>query len=373
MLLDQGETHDNSENMLFRFIGARMISIFNDAKRVTLSAWSWPSRIIASIMAHNFEVSGNSTLNSADEFNFHYLTPHYHGIFLDCIVQSDLDKVRLCLSQALAVSLRLDASVDRTLNHYVYVMAHIIKQDATTSTLFIGFSEPKTGGADAYVQCLKDVVKQILPWDTVFKVVTSIVTDGEPLNTGRLNGLVARLVDERLCLARLFPPQLPLFSIWCVPHRINLAWKSVCRIHIIARTIRCCTALSTYFRKSAKRTRNLRNAAAENNFNPTLRFPAFFKIRWTEHLFNLLNAVLRNWRAMIKYFESKDLKSRLQTWLSYDRLHFITFLVDILSLIKKFQKSCQSDCISIVDVLPLRGNLIDNLKRCENETLEDGW
>lgn len=90
-----------------------MINIFNDAKRMSLSAWSWPSREIAAEMANNFKLNGNVELNSSMQFDFNYLTPHNHAIFLDCIVKSDLERVKVCLQEALAISLRLDASVDR--------------------------------------------------------------------------------------------------------------------------------------------------------------------------------------------------------------------------------------------------------------------
>lgn len=169
-----------------------MITVFNDAKRVTLSGWSWPSRQIASELAHRFEIYGDSTLNGSLNFNLDYLTPHYHAIFIDAIVQSDLEKVKTSLRRSLAVSLRIDGSVDRTGLHNIYVMAHIMTCELTTSTVFIGFGVPKTSGVEGYYQCLKSVVEQLLPWNEFFNLVTSIVTDGEPLNTGRLNGLCAK-------------------------------------------------------------------------------------------------------------------------------------------------------------------------------------
>lgn len=347
-----------------------MITCFNDAKRVTLSAWSWPSRQISHEIAQSFASSGDCTLNRSLEFNFDYLTPHHHAFFIDAIVHTDLDNVRLSLRQSLAVSLRLDGSIDRGGIHNVFVLAHIANRDLTTRTLFMGFGIPETSFVEGYHQCVKNVVKEILPWEEFFSLVTSIVTDGEPLNTGRLNGLCTKLKQERLRSAHF---KLPLYAIWCVPHRINLAWKSTCRNVIVHQTIQHCIKLSKFFRKSGVRTKGLKTAAEANSLNPPLRYPAFFKIRWTEYVYNLLNAVLRNYRASIKFFESTNKKSFLKVWLSYDRLHFITFLADVLRILKKFQKSCQSDSISISDVLPLRAEFIASLEKCNSNHLTDGW
>ncbi len=81
----------------------------------------------------------------------------------------------------------------RTQHHNVYVMGRIVKRDLTVSTLFLGFGVPESGDANGYFQCLKDVVKDTLTWEELFSLTTSIVTDGENLNLGKINGLVAKL------------------------------------------------------------------------------------------------------------------------------------------------------------------------------------
>lgn len=347
-----------------------MITCFNDAKRVTLSGWSWPARLVASDMGHNFEITGDATLNQSMEFNFNYLTPGNHAIFIDAIVKADLERVRSSLRRSLAVSLRVDGSVDRSLTHNIYVMAHIMNHDLTTKTLFMGFGVPEGDGAEGYYQCVKEVVTGIMPWDEFFALITSVVTDGEPLNLGRLNGFCAMLKKERL---RSSSHRKPLHSIWCVPHRLNLAWKSTCRNVLIFSTIQRCIELSTYFRKSGVRTNKLKVAAAANNLNAIITYPAFFEVRWTEYVYNLLNATLRNYRASIQYFVSNNIKSFLNIWLCYSRLHFVTFLADVLQILKRFQKASQSDKISIADVPSLRKKCIASLEACKQDSLENGW
>lgn len=63
----------------------------------------------------------------------------------------------------------------------------------------------------------------------------------------------------------------------------------------------------------------------------------------------------------------------LSGWLQYDRLHLLVFLTDILSLLKSFQKTCQSDTISILDVLQLKASLFEKLQKCKAECVPAGW
>lgn len=234
---------------------------------------------------------------------------------------------------------------------------------------FLGFGVPKSGGASFYLQCLEDVTTKILSWDEFFNLVTSIVTDGESLNTGPLNGVCAKLKKER----QLSQCCLPLFSIWCVAHRINLAWKTVAKIDVVASVIALARNFSTYFHKSAKRTKKLDDIAASNNLKEPLRYPKYFEVRWVEFLFNLFTAVLRNWRAAIKYFESEGLNVSLNRWLLYDRIHILTFLADILNIIKTYQKICQSDSICMLDLIHIKNRLIERLETCENSYVLGGW
>lgn len=141
------------------------------------------------------------------------MTPTNHNEFLESIVEADMESIRLKIRESLAMSLRVDGSTDRTQQHNVFVMAHIVNKDTTTSTLFIRFGIPKKDRVAGYIDCLKTVAKDVIPWEEFFKLITSIVTDGEYLNMGRLTGLCAQLLKERLNSN----PDLPLFSIWCLP------------------------------------------------------------------------------------------------------------------------------------------------------------
>lgn len=367
--LDFGERFvqiaNEDEKDLFHHIGSLMIHVYNDAKRTTLSGWSWPSRVVTAELGRNFKLGSTSTPN----FDLRYVTPTSHAELLSCIVETDTDHLAETLTESLAVSARCDASVDRTQKHNLFVMVQVVTKDPTVKTFCLGFDIPKGNGASGYVDCLRSISKTYLPWDAFFALISSVVTDGENLNLGRLNGLVSQLKRLR----NLSPSSSPLISIWCVPHRTNLAWKSVSSINIIAKLIGRAKKLSKHFRRSGKRTQNLHSIAAENGFDKPLRYPAFFAVRWVEYVYKLFNVILRNWRTSMKYFESENLDGHLDFWTRYNTIHFVTFLTDVLGLVKTFQKGCQSDDITLIDVDRRKERLFERLQRCKNTSVEEGW
>ncbi len=87
------------------------------------------------------------------------------------------------------------------------------------------------------------------------------------VNTGRLNGLCAKLKQERLRVN----PNKPLYSVWCVAHIIFLAWKSVALDSKISKTIQHCRNLSAYFNASGVRIQELKNAAEASHLDVPLR------------------------------------------------------------------------------------------------------
>lgn len=162
---------------------------------------------------------------------------------------------------------------------------------------------------------------------------------------------ISTLVDSMESLSRYWQTDYHQLEQNCHCLRVNLAWKSVCAIPMKGSHILDTRKLVAYFRKSGSRTKKLKAIAAANNFNKPLRYPVYFEVRWSEFTFNLFNAVLRNWRSTIKYFESTTFWVLMNQWLVLNKLHLITFLIDVLGLLKAFQKTCQSDTISLLDVI----------------------
>jgi len=82
-----------------------MNTVFNDAERGTLSAWSWPSRQMAFLKGQMYADSCSSDVNiqhtvfKPKSSDFLYLNPPSHAELLDCIVEADIENVRKALKK----------------------------------------------------------------------------------------------------------------------------------------------------------------------------------------------------------------------------------------------------------------------------------
>lgn len=347
-----------------------MLTVFNDAKKITLSAWSWPAREVAVQLCSKFKEHGSNYQTVEKPIELFYLTPSHHNDLLDSIVTVDKQHLQHRLrNKILACSLRVDGSVDRMQKHNIHVLLHVVFNDGTLSTFFLGFDIPEGSKADAYYEIVKKIAGKILPWNELIAMIISLVTDGEPNNTGHLTGLWAQILNEK----QNATPNMPLIRTWCIDHRTNLAWKNMLTMNIINELFRHASSISTHFHQSGERTRKLTATASTNNLDAPLRYPQVFDVRWTEFTYGLLNAILRNWRVSVLYFESENLIGFLNFWLCYDQLHLATFICDILRLLKSFQKEFQSDSISIVHIPSKRARLFDRLSNMQHVALENGW
>lgn len=115
------------------------------------------------------------------------------------------------------------------------------------------------------------------------------------------------------------------------------------------------------------------NAAESQRFAKPLRYSKYFEVRWAEFTFHLFSVVLRNWRTSIHYFQTENLNVFLNRWLLYDRIYLLRFLTDLLGILKSYQKLCQSNHISMIDLIQIKQKLLDELRKCELSALEGGW
>ena len=156
------------------------------------------------------------------------------------------------------------------------------------------------------------------------------------MNTGAKNGLWVLCDEERLQLSS----DLPLLKIWCTGHRVNLAWKSVTKaVSEVGGLISNASARSSYFHMSAVRTRNLKKIADEHLYQ-LCQFPRYFKVRWTQFNYQLLESVLKNWKATTKYFQScandREANGFFMKWADKDILQLTCLLTDLLFFTKYF-------------------------------------
>ena len=169
-----------------------MINVFNDAKKLTLSAWRWPSREVANMMSAAIDVQQDFKTFDPSNSTLQYVTPTQHKNFLSCIVLADKTRVKAKIENSLALSLRCDSSVDRRRIDNCHVLAKIINQAGKPELLFLGLDEHKARGTPGYVQAVKDAVNLTSSWSDIAGKMTSIVTDGTNLNTGDKTSLWAR-------------------------------------------------------------------------------------------------------------------------------------------------------------------------------------
>ena len=103
-----GSTVAKASAQLQNKIAKLMVNVFNDAKKLTLSAWSWPSREIANMIAAGLEFQEEFSAFNPLSSVFQYITPSQYKVFLKCIVVADQDNVKSKLEKCLALSLRCD-------------------------------------------------------------------------------------------------------------------------------------------------------------------------------------------------------------------------------------------------------------------------
>lgn len=128
-------------------IGRFMCTIFNDAKHGTLSAWSWPSREIVDLKRKHLDLAKEFQPFVPEEGDLQYINPTNYTEFLKCIVQADVIYLKNKLDKCLAISLRVDGSVDRSQIDNIHILVKIITENGDPEMLFIGFEEPEIKGA----------------------------------------------------------------------------------------------------------------------------------------------------------------------------------------------------------------------------------
>lgn len=276
-------------------IAEYMCTVFNDAMRGTLSAWSWPSREVAFMKRQSLDINKPFVEFTANQGDLLYITPSNHREMLSCIVNSDFQRIQTKLKTCLAISLRVDGSVDRTQVDNIHVMAKIITAEANVELLFIGFEEPESKGTLGYYSAIKKCIERLMPWDKFHRMCSSVVTDGA-INTGSKNGLWGMFDIDRQ------NDNTPLIKVWCAVHRSALAWEKMTSTVIeVKKMIELCSSISTFFHRSGLRTKELQQIAKDNNLS-IIRLPKYYEVRWTEFTYGLLYAILKNWRILVHYF-----------------------------------------------------------------------
>lgn len=227
-----------------------MCTVFNDAKRGTISAWSWPSSEVAYLKRQKLDIQQNFSPLKPLVGELQYINPPGYREMLQHIVIADIPELKNKLKSCILVSLRVDCSVDRFQIDNIHVLLKIITKEGNTDLLFLGFEEPETRGALGYYNAIKKPIEHYLPWDQILPLISSEITDGTSINVGEKNGLWALLTNDRIL------NNMPLMKVWCAVHRSALAWKELtANVVEVKKNIESCVLIATYFHQSGLRTK----------------------------------------------------------------------------------------------------------------------
>ena len=192
----------------------------------------------------------------------------------------EAEKLADALGKGICFSVQVDGSVDRMQLDTKFVTARTVSGSGSLSSFFMGVVESESGGAEGLLEATAFTLKRAKA--NTDKLV-GITTDGEAANTGRSTGLWKRLEDH---------VKHKLLAMWCVCHRSDLAIESTENAVPELRHWKTdLLSVSSYFRSSKSRTKALKRAGGKH------AFPAYFEVRFAEHLLRLISAILANLAA----------------------------------------------------------------------------
>lgn len=361
---------DRANSKQANYIAKLMIQIYADAKILTVAAWNWPARYVTNEASNHFEFENPKQSVIPKNLSLHYINPVKHLEIMECIVTTDIKFLQNTLADCLAISLRVDGSIDRQQKDKIYVLGKVVTKDGNAVLMFLGMDEQTERGAVGLFRTALNAMEKMFSKEFVYQCImpkmSSICTDGTNVNTGERGGLWTYF-ENAIAQAN---SRIPLMKIWCVAHRSNKTFEDISKHdNTIAELISKLSSIASYFHQSSVRTVRLKEIAAENKVN-YLTMPKEFEIRWTEYTFNLFKAILTNWNALVFYFgESQDATAKgfLVFLASPYKLKALTFCADVLYIFKRFQKQLQSDslilpnfCEIVRKTIVIYNDLIDN-------------
>ena len=271
--------------------------MYNDAKCLTSSAFSWQSRVVAAKLAYEFNYNQPFQPYKPSDFDLQYIRPPVVQELLRTIVSSDLPKFKKDIHSCIATSLRFDASIDKTQKDHQYMLLKVVDENGKPDLKFIGIGHVTDPGASGHLAALKMGADDTVGFDEVMKVIAHLSTDRENKNVGEHRGLWKLLDDDR----RKLDIDTPLLKSVCAVHSTTKAYKDLCKsVQEIDHLVKKLAAISFYFHVSAKRTSELEKVANVEG-RTVRRFPKYFEVRWAKFTAALFYAILCSWQALIKF------------------------------------------------------------------------
>ena len=163
-------TVSNSQTVKFaNRIGKLVIQVYDDAKNQSLSAYSWPSRVVTNEIASKFNFNEPFTPYGVSSFDLQYITPQSHHDLLNLIVLTDLSNLQKQVDECLAASFRCDASMDRTQKDNEFMLLKLTDQFGAESLKYIGLGYVTGRGAAGHLQALKDRASGTIGFKNILK------------------------------------------------------------------------------------------------------------------------------------------------------------------------------------------------------------
>lgn len=354
-----------------------LFDVYVDAKKLTCSAHSWPARFVGAEAGRSFKYNDKDAPTVSPSLNLQYVNKPSHLDFLTTIVQSDQEDFQEKVTNAIACSIRMDGSVDRSQLDKIYIMLVIITARGKKELTFLGIAEQTERKAAGLFEAIKRGMVDNLGDETylvVMKNISSICTDGTNMNIGEKNSLWA-LFEKEL---RRINSTLPLTKVWCSSHRMELVWKDVSRTHtIIGKALTQISDISSHFRTSGQRTNALKRISKEKNLR-LMTLPKLFTVRWTEFSYTIINNLLLSWHVLMLYLaankEANATESGYFKFLSkLENLKVTTFLADLLQIYSRHHKKTQDKSLTIVSLTQSNRSLRSALTNLRDQRLVGGW
>ena len=337
-----------------------------------LSAFSWPSRVVTTRLAQQFNFNEPFKSYSPSDFDFQYVRPSVVQELLRNIVCADVPRINKEIDSCIAASFHCDASMDNMQKDHEYMLLNVIKENGERDLKFIGIGYVTEPGAAGHLTAIKSGANDTVGFDQLLKVVSHLSTDGENKNVGIHGGLWKLLDDER----EKADINFPLLKSVCSVHFTVNAYKDLCNnAPEIDHVVKKVSVIATFLHASAKRTTDLEQIGKMEGLT-VRRIPKYFEVRWSEFSATLLDAVLSTWQALVKFsIKHKGTTDGkfLKLLTNKDNILLMCFVADLLFLFKNFQKKLQADSITIVDIDPEVQKLQKRLDNLSKSPLLGGW
>lgn len=378
-------------------VGKLMIQVYLDAKRLNLTPHSWPARYVASEASNAYDCMNENKNIIAGNIDLQYVNRPGHFNFLSTIVKSDQKNFAQKVNECIALSLRIDGSVDFTQIDKIYVMAKLVNKDGSAELVVIGVAQQTQRLVAGLMAAVMDALKiNIDDPKIILQKTSSIVTDGTNLNSGDRGGLWTAFQTEAIKAGS----KIPLLKVWCAAHRSELAWKNTAKsIPQMNSLFSVLSDISSHFRGSGialfycvfsllksivfkcrysylflgLRRPELKRIATEHKIR-VLLLPKIFEIRWTEFTFKLVRNTLVSWNALVIYFKRNENDATCAGYLKYltniNNLKLIALIGDVLFVFSRLQKQLQSDKLTIIS---MKSYINATLRKFEDENCQNSW